>query len=148
MVEKIKSTKNHKAKNFASEDMLKPYKNIIRKALYPSINNSISLSTGKGAITAYKNTTNCREGILELMMFYIECGNKLTVDFGDIDEQFYYSLERMFQKVVDTIKNNQELIDIYLPRLKRVVKSAEGIGWGYYDTIEESLKGAFPDYDR
>lgn len=58
----------------------------------------MSLSTGKAAISAYKKTINDTEGLLELMVFYVECGNKFTVDYGDIDEQCYYSIETMFEK--------------------------------------------------
>jgi hypothetical protein len=142
----MEKIKNSKLKNFSANDILKPYKDIIQKSLYPKMGNSVSLSTGKSALQAYKKTANCADGTLELMMFYVECGNNFTVDFGDIDEQFYYNLETMFQKVVDQVKNsNQKVINNYLPRLKKVVKDADGIGWGYYDCIEESLKAAFPD---
>jgi phosphate uptake regulator len=129
-----------------NKSILKPYKNIIKKALYPSFGNSHSLSSGKSAISAYKKTSKDELGTLELMMFYVECGNKFTVDFGDIDEQFYYSLEKMFSKILDILKkSDQNVIDLYFPRLKAVVESADGIGWGYYDQISENLQDAFPD---
>lgn len=132
-------------KTLASEQILKPYKEIIMNSLYPKIGNGISLSTAKNAITAYKNTTNNNEGVLELMMFYVEAGNKCTLDYGDIDEHFYSSIEGVFEKVVYTIKNgDQNMVNNYLPRLKAVVKSAEGMGWGYYDFMSECLNEAFP----
>ena len=137
--------KNHSSK---STEILKPYKTIIQKSLYPSFNDSLSLSTGKAAIQAYKKTTNDPDGLLELMMFYVECGNKFTVEYGDINEQFYNSIEIMLEKVVNIVKNNNpQIIDIYLPRLLEVVKSADGIGWGYYDHISEVLQEAFPDIE-
>jgi hypothetical protein len=136
--------KNTSHKNNKLEQTLKPFKAIIKKAIYPKFGNSLSLSTGKLAIQAYKNTTNDSDGVLELMMFYVECGNKFTVDYGDIDEHFYYSIEIMFEKVVSTIKNSEKpIIDAYLPRLIEVVKSADCIGWGYYDQIKECLQEAF-----
>jgi hypothetical protein len=123
-MQKITSHKSNK-----SEQTLKPFKTIIKKALYPKLGDPISLSTGKLAIQAYKSTTNDSDGVLELMMFYVECGNKFTVEYGDIDEQFYYSIETMFEKIISTIKKSkQSTIDAYLPRLIEVVTSADCIG--------------------
>jgi hypothetical protein len=67
------------------------------------------------------------------------------VDYGDIDEGFYESLESMFTQVVKMLQHSdQETIDRFLPRLKGIVRQAHGIGWGYYDAIAEMLAEAFP----
>ncbi|OGB83791.1 hypothetical protein A3F66_00595 [candidate division TM6 bacterium RIFCSPHIGHO2_12_FULL_32_22] len=107
--------------------------------------NDISLSTGRNAISAYKKSTGDNDGIIELMVFYVERGNQFTVDFGDINEQFYNSLISMFRKIVSILqKSSQFIVDLYLPRLRAIVKSAEGIGWGYYGEISECIEEAFP----
>jgi hypothetical protein len=137
----MKQTIHTKKPSSKSVDILKPYKTIIQKSLYQSFNNSLSLSTGKAAISAYKKAVNDADGLLELMVFYVECGNKFTVDYGDIDEQFYYSIETMFEKAVKIIKNdNQQTIDMYLPRLITIVRTADEVGWGYYDHMSEVLQ--------
>lgn len=101
-----------------NDEILAPYKKIIKNSLYPSFSNPISLSTGKAAISAYKKTTNDPDGTLELMMFYVECGNQFTVDLGDIDENFYCSLETMFEKILEILKTKQpDKKNQYLPRL-------------------------------
>ncbi len=142
----IKTQTNVEFNNFTSDDILIPYKKIIQASVCPEFGNTLALLSGANAIQAYKKTTNCKEGTLELMMYFVECGNKFTILYGDIDEDFYGNLETMFQDVVDIVKqSNKEIIDHYLPRLKRVVKDADGIGWGYYDTIEEYLSDAFPN---
>jgi hypothetical protein len=103
------------------------------------------LSRGRKAISDYKKATNDAMGTLDLMVYYVECGTQFTVDYGDIDEAFYASLESMFTQVVKTIQHsNQETIDRFLPRLRGLVRQAQGIGWGYYDTIAETLEAAFP----
>jgi len=67
------------------------------------------------------------------------------VDYGHIDEAFYASLESMFTQVVTRLQySDQDTIDRFLPRLIGVVRQAQGIGWGYYDAIAETLKEAFP----
>jgi hypothetical protein len=68
------------------------------------------------------------------------------VDYGDIDEAFYESLEAMFTQVVKTLqKSDAKTVERFLPCLKAVVRQAEGIGWGYYDAISDTLEGAFPE---
>jgi len=120
-----------------------PYKEIISEALYPDFNYNqpISLSTGRKAVSDYYKATGDKVGQIELMMHYVETGNQFTLDFGDIDEPFYASLESMFNRILKAIDKQPNKIQIkYLKRLSAVVKSAEGMGWGYYDTLEEALE--------
>jgi hypothetical protein len=87
-------------------------------------------------------------GELELMVYYVECGNQLTRDFGDIDGPFYSSIISMFAKVVKRLQSSDEsIIKSYVPRLHTVVKSADGIGWGYYDDLCDIFYEAFPEFD-
>lgn len=126
-------------------DPIEPYKEIIEESLSLDYKKPIDLARGKKAISQYRKAVGDPKGILELMVFYVECGNDLTVEYGDIDEKFYYSLESMFEKALQTLsKSDKETIEEYLPRLQDIVKKAEGIGWGYYDTILELLYEYFP----
>jgi len=80
-------------------------------------------------------------GKLELMIYYLEQGNQFTVDYGDIDEPFYSSLESMFNRVLLELEQQPENIQAtYLPRLESIVESAQDIGWGYYDYISDILE--------
>ena len=131
-------------------DPIKPYKEIIEQSLYPDpmSRKPISLSNGKKAISRYRKAVGDPKGVLELMVYYVECGNQLTVDYGDIDEQFYNSLESMFVEVLKILASSDEqTIDMYLPRLTTLVDKAEGIGWGYYDNMSEYLAEQF-GYDE
>jgi hypothetical protein len=100
---------------------LEPYRSIISESLYPDVyrNKPISLAKGKKAISDYF---------------------KATADFGDIDEQFYSSLELMFGNILDILR--QKPTDIqkkYFTRLENVVSTAINIGWGYHDHISDIL---------
>ena len=132
-------------------DPIKPYRDIIEQSLYPDPikNDPISLSDGKKAISRYKKAVGDPNGILELMVYYVECGNQLTVDYGDIDEKFYYSLESMFIDILKILSGSeQQTIDKYLPRLRILVDKANGIGWGYYDNMSDYLFEAFGPGDE
>jgi len=125
-----------------------PYKKTIHQSLSPDVihGEDLDLARGRNAISDYKKATNDPVGTLELMVYYVECGNQFTVDYGDIDEEFYESLDAMFTQVVKTLqKSDETTVERFLPRLKAVVRQAEGIGWGYYDAISDTLEGAFPE---
>jgi len=40
-------------------------------------------------------------GEAELKTYFVECGNQFTVDYDDIDEEFYDALNLMFKQAVD-----------------------------------------------
>lgn len=124
-----------------------PYKKTIHQSLYPDVihGEDMDLARGRKAISDYKKATHDPVGTLELMVYYVECGNQFTVDYGDIDAGFYESLESMFTQVVKMLqKSDQDTIDRFLPRLEGIVRQAHGIGWGYYDAIAETLEETFP----
>jgi hypothetical protein len=118
------------------------YKKLISESIYPDIYNNkpIKLSVGKRAISDYFKATKDELGKLELMTHYLESGNQFTVDFGDIDERFYSSLESMFKNIISLLKKQPvEVVEKYLVRLREVVSSSENIGWGYHDSIGDLL---------
>ena len=119
---------------------LEPYRSIISESLYPDVykNKPIRLSKGKKAISDYFKATKNKVGQLELMVHYLETGNQFTVEFGDIDEQFYSSLESMFERILTVLrKQSNEVQEKYFSRIEDVVSSARNIGWGYYDCISD-----------
>ena len=127
---------------------IKPYKEIILKSLYPDFmrNEQLRLGAGRKAISEYKKAVGDPIGVLELSIYYIECGHKFTLEYGDIDEPFYDSLESMFDRVLKILKQfNQTIIDKYFPRLLSLTKEVSEIGWGYYDYLISELEEAFPD---
>lgn len=121
---------------------LEPYRRLISESLYPDVykNKPIRLSIGKKAISDYFRATNDKAGQLELMVHYLETGNRFTVEFGNVDEQFYSSLESMFERILAALrKQSTEVQEKYFSRLEDVVSSAKNIGWGYYDYISDIL---------
>lgn len=80
------------------------------------------------------------------MIDYVEWGTQFAVEYSYGDEEFFESLDETFTQVVKTLqKSEQAVIDRFLPRLKTVVQKAAGIGWGYYDSIYDTLADAFPE---
>jgi hypothetical protein len=124
------------------EASLEPYLHQIRDALYPPITGRrrVNFSAGKRVISSYFKATNDIVGKLELMAYYVEMGTKYTVEYGDMWENFYFSLERMFEKITEELDSQpDDIADLFLPRLEKIVTMASGMGWGYYDTLNDLL---------
>ncbi len=129
-------------------DPFKPYKRIIDNALYPDVmsNEPIEIATAKKAISDYGKAVGDPKGLLELMLFFVECGTRFTLDYGDIDEHFYASLEEMYEKAIKLLLTLDEAtIDDYCDRFEELVTSTRNIGWGFHDTLGDIFYEAFPE---
>lgn len=115
------------------------YRDIISKSISTDApwkkSQQLSLKTAKKAISDYKKATGNIENTIDLMIYYVERGTQFTCAFGDIDENFYCSLESMFADVLK-LMNNHNYSEEFGNRLEEIVEDANGIGWGYYDTIK------------
>jgi hypothetical protein len=127
---------------------LKPYLKIIEDALYPDIyeNKPVQIAKGKKAISDYRKAVGDPKGILELMLCFVENGTQFTLNCGDMDEDFYDSLLRMYDNAIDMLLTMDDAeIAEYRPRFEYLVTSTAKIGWGYHDALEEIFGNAFPD---
>lgn len=123
------------------------YKEIIHKCLYPDVlDRSIDFEFERAekAINDFAKATGDEERTTDLMIYFVECGNQFTLDYGDIDEVFYDTLIEMYEKAVGRVrkmlKNKQRP---FRNRLERIMKSTDGIGWGYHDDLGDLYYGAF-----
>jgi hypothetical protein len=130
------------------DDQLGPYKKIIEECMYPDVysNKPIQVSKAKKAISSYSKAVGDAIGETELMTFFVECGNKFTVDFGDIDEAFYDALNRMYRRAIEKVLTlPEEQQDEFKDRLEAIMSSSSNIGWGYHDMLSDDYYGAFPE---
>ena len=128
-------------------DTLAPYKKTISACMYPDVytNKPIEVSKAKKAISSYSKAVGDALGEAELMTFFVECGNKFTLDFGDIDEAFYAALNRMYRRAIDKVLSLPgEQRDEFQGRLEAIMTSSSNIGWGYHDTLCDDYCEAFP----
>lgn len=127
-------------------DPLEPYKVIINDSINPEPmdGQELSLAEGRRAISRYRKAVGNPEGILELMIYYVECGNKFTLNYGDIDGPFYDSLMSMFDNIAKKLaKSDQKTVNEFLPRLQDIVNEVKGMGWGYYDYLYSTFINSF-----
>lgn len=127
---------------------LNEFKQIIDDALYPDVmrNDDVDFRTAKKAISTYSKASGDKAGVTELMVFYVERANQFTLDYGDMWEQFYISVENMFERTLEQLKEMQTLgieIEPFRERLEKIVDSTSGIGWGYHDMLTQLYGEAF-----
>ena len=129
---------------------LAPYKKRIQKAISPE-SGRYSLSKGRQAINEFKKATGNIHDTLELMLYYVHCGNNFTLELGDIDEPFYNSMESMFDSMVKKLiqtKDNDLMVE-FLEKMEKEYNRVDGIvGWWYPDSLNyclEELRSAITD---
>ena len=130
------------------DDPIGPYKKIIDECMHPDIysNKPIQIAKAKKAISSYSKAVGDPLGITELMVFFVECGNNFTVNFGDIDEGFYDSLNGMYRRAIQKVLSlPEEQRSGFRVRLEVIMTSSSGIGWGYHDMISDDYYNAFPE---
>ncbi|MCP4110662.1 MAG: hypothetical protein GY749_34920 [Desulfobacteraceae bacterium] len=132
----------------AGDDPLVSYKRIIQKAIHPYLedNEPLEMEIADDAIRQYCKATDNPIGEAELRIFYMESGNNFTLSYGDIDEDFYESLLEMYEYAIETVlKLSVQEQNTFRARLHKIMKSASGIGWGYYDGLCDLYYKAFPE---
>lgn len=87
------------------DDVLKPYKLIIDRWLWPDVfkNQDTSVAKAKKPIADYRRAIGQPEGLAELMVFYCERASGFSNDVGLQDEGYFDALVRMFEQALKTI---------------------------------------------
>lgn len=130
------------------DEPIVPYKKVIEECMFPDVmkNKPIQLSTAKKAISEYSKAVGDAKGETELMTYFVECGNKFTVEFGDIDEGFYDALLRMYARAIKKVLSlPDEDQHKFRERLRTIMVTSNGIGWGYHDGLCEEYCEGFPE---
>ncbi len=104
------------------------------EAFYPKRGFHLKLKDAKQAISDFKKFAPSNYLLAELMLFYVECGVQFTNDFGDIDENFYLSMEKMFAQTLALMKK-ENLLDQFNDRADKILKDTDGMGWGFFESL-------------
>jgi len=113
------------------------YKATIQHEFFPKRGHGkLRLSIAKKAISDFKKISDSSELICDLMLFYVEQGVEFTNEYGDINEQFYISMEDMYERVLKFMKKN-DMLKGFKNRCYQVVEDTDGIGWGFHDTLAD-----------
>jgi len=131
-----------------SDDTLEPYKRIIQDAVHPYLedNEILDLERAEDAISRYSKAIDDVKGEAELLVFFVECGNNFTLSYGDIDGEFYDSMLTMYEKAIVAVSELPvKDQNAFKERLREIMDSASGIGWGYHDGLCDLYCKTFPE---
>ena len=116
------------------------YKKKIHDVFFPErMKETFKLSDAKKVITDFKKICSDEKMALDLMLYYVEMGVEFTDTYGDIDENFYCSIESMYTSVVKLLnkQENPSMYHEFQRRLQAVVDNTQDIGWGFHDALTE-----------
>jgi hypothetical protein len=121
------------------------YKDKIFESFYPLRGDKLKLKEAKQAISDFKKIGGSPELIADLMLFYVETGVQYTIDFGDINEAFYLSIEKTYHAAL-TLMEKENILEKFLKRVSNVVADSANIGWGFHDYLADTFSEFYPDY--
>ena len=126
-------------------ELSKKYRDKIFDSFYPKRGFILKLKDAKQALADFKKLEPSTELLADLMLFYVECGVKFTNDFGDIDEKFYVSAEKIYFEAL-TLMHKGDFLEKFEIRSFKIVDDSNGIGWGFHDYLLQMYFNFYP-YD-
>lgn len=118
------------------EYVLEKYKKIITNEFFPKRGyGKARLSVAKKAISDFKKISRKPHFIVDIMLHYVDQGVNFTDQYGDIDEPFYNSMERMFEEALKLAKKNN-LLPFFKENCEEIINEACE-GWGFKDGLTE-----------
>jgi hypothetical protein len=122
--------------------LLVEYKEKMETIYFPdNLSRGFSQMAAKKLISEYKKISANQQYILDLMLYYVECGTEFTNSYGDIDMAFYNSLLSVFDSFVKSVRkqSDDKLYLVFRERLVELTHEVRNIGWGYGDYIMEEV---------
>jgi hypothetical protein len=120
-------------------DTMEKYRSKIVEQFFPARGEGkLKLGEARKTIRDYRKATGNIPGTAELLMTYVESGARFTHDYGDIDERFYCSVESALDELAALLRGEaRSLYPQFKDRLAKVEQMADGIGWGFHDSVAD-----------
>jgi hypothetical protein len=125
-------------------ELFNKYRDKILEAFFPRWSYGYKLKDGKQAISDFKKFGPSSGLVADLMLFYVEKGVRFTLDYGDIDEVFYSSMETTYSAAL-TLMKKEKLLDKFADRAGKVVSDTRGMGWGFHDSLSDIHSDFYTD---
>ncbi len=99
----------------------------------------------KKVIEDYKRLRTSPRCIADLMMYAVENGIDFTVKYGDITDQFYINMEKLFDETLYYI-SKEELEKKFLARASKIVVETDGFKRGFGEKINKIYMKYLAEY--
>jgi hypothetical protein len=111
------------------------YRQIIENEFFPARGyGRARLAVARKAVTDYRKVAASVDGPADLMLAYVELGVRFTRTYGDIDEPFYRSMERMYADALRWIASHG-LEDVFRARAEALLAATRGMGYLFHDVL-------------
>jgi len=120
-----------------SEKVLAEYKERIKEEYFPKRGFGKARSgESKKVISEFKKIAIHKKDVIELLLYRTEMMIDFTAEYGDINEQFYDSLESGFKEACRLIEK-EKLKPYFRNTCQELVSKTVDFGWGiYYNLID------------
>lgn len=129
-----------------TSNVIEKYKQILKEQFCPKFAKwdfpKLNYSVARKAISDFKKVNSNPKAIVDLQLTYVEYGVECTLEYGDINERFYNSMESMFHKTLKDMEEH-ELLDLFERRCLTIQKKTRDLGWGFGDAITEFCEEYF-----
>ncbi len=125
-------------------ELLEKYKEKVREGFFPKRGWNLKLSLARKAINEFKKLGPSQENLADLLLYYVECGVEFTNDYGDIDENFYVSIEKAYVNALELIAK-ESVLEKFKDRSEKIVSDTSGIGWGFHDYLGDVFYEFYQD---
>ncbi len=97
------------------------------------------LRAAKGLLSDIRGLTGDPKVLLDAMLDYVEHGIDFTLEYGDMWEGYYSSIEGVFDDAVKHLLANPDKVDVAaaVARIEAMVGRTEWMGWGFNDYLED-----------
>jgi hypothetical protein len=122
---------------------LEKYRHKIVEQFFPAHGfGKLKLTEARKAIRDYRKASGNLPGTIDLMLTYVENGTEFTLQFGDINEPFYNSLESVLNEMAQLLlREGPEHYPRFRERVQRLTTHADQFGWGYGDALRDQVCG-------
>lgn len=129
------------------QKILEAYKKRVRHEFFPTRGfGKCRLPIARKAVSEYKRINSNISNLIDLMLYYVENGVRFTLEYGDINEAFYNSMESMFDDVLELIAKNR-LHEQFRSRCQKILYDTNDLGWGFPDNLNYSFEKWYKDFE-
>ncbi|MFN0204834.1 MAG: hypothetical protein ACKVS6_00805 [Planctomycetota bacterium] len=117
---------------------LEEYRDLVVKAVFPDplSRQPIRLRDAAAAITDYKRSTGNLDGVVDLLLTFVEAGTHQAADLGYGEDSYFSALERKLAEAASLLNAlPDEARSAAAARFVQLGKYKDKIGWGFGDYL-------------
>ena len=136
-----------------SQPSLKRYKQMIDRALeFDELQRcDYDLDKMHRHLVSFLKASTDKHARAELLVYAVEAGCSLTINWGDMGEYYYDFMFDLFKEMLQTIEilpDKEERKSVLIERIKKLIFKLEDVGYGFQDDVGDAFYEYFGRYDE